>query len=35
MIVASLIFGVVIGFCAGIAAVIFAALWAMRKGVGL
>jgi F0F1-type ATP synthase assembly protein I len=33
--IASLIFGVIIGFCAGVAAVIFAALWAMRKGLGV
>lgn len=33
--IASLIFGVVIGFCAGVAAVIFLALYAMRKGIGL
>lgn len=33
--IASLIFGVVIGFCAGIATVIFLAIYAMRKGVGL
>lgn len=34
MIVASLIFGV-IGFLAGVATVIFLAIYAMRKGVGL
>lgn len=33
--IASLIFGVVIGFCAGVATVIFLALYAMRKGIGL
>ena len=35
MIVASLIFGVIIGFFAGISTVIFLAIYAMRKGVGL
>lgn len=35
MAAASLIFGVIIGFLAGIAAVVMVAIWAMRKGVGI